>query len=64
MTVYSTGCPKCNVLKAKLKQKGIEYTECQDIAKMQEMGFESLPVMEVDGKLYTFERAVKLINER
>ena len=63
-TIYSTGCPKCKVLKMKLDKKGIEYTECQDIEKMREMGLKSLPVLEMDGELYAFEKAVKLINER
>ena len=48
----------------KLEKKGIEYTECQDMEKMREMGLRSLPVLEMDGELYTFEKAVKLINER
>ena len=48
----------------KLEKKGIEYTECHDIDKMREMGMKSLPVLEVDGELYSFEKAVKLINER
>ena len=48
----------------KLEQKGLEYTDCKDVEKMTEMGLKSLPVMEMDGTLYTFEKAVKLINER
>ena len=64
VTIYSTGCPKCKVLKMKLEKKGIEYTECHDVEKMQEMGLKSLPVLEMDGELYTFEKAIKLINER
>lgn len=27
ITLYSTGCPKCKVLKKKLEEKGIKYTE-------------------------------------
>ena len=64
VVIYSTGCPKCKVLKMKLEKKGIEYTECHDMGKMQEMGLKSLPVLEVDGELYNFEKAIKLINER
>lgn len=64
-TVYSkVGCPKCRVLKMKLEQKGIEYKECQDMEKMIGMGFMSLPMLEIDGKILTFEEAVKYINER
>ena len=64
VTIYSTGCPKCKVLKMKLEKKSIEYTECQDMDKMREMGLKSLPVLEMDGELYSFEKAIKLINER
>lgn len=64
-TVYSkVGCPRCRVLKMKLEQKGIEYKECQDMEKMIGMGFMSLPMLEIDGKILTFEEAVKYINER
>ena len=63
ITVYSKpGCPKCRVLKMKLEQKGLEYDECQDMAKMQEMGFKSLPVLDFNGDVMTFENAVKFVN--
>jgi len=48
----------------KLEQKGIEYTECQDMEKMKELGIVSLPVVDFDGNLLTFEKAVKFVNER
>ena len=63
-TIYSTGCPRCKVLKAKMEQKGIEYNECQDIDKMRAMGIMSVPVLAVDDRLLTFEDAIKFINER
>lgn len=65
ITIYSSdGCPKCRVLKMKLEQKGMEYTDCKDEEKMVEMGLTSLPVMDVDGELLTFEQAVKFVNGR
>lgn len=65
ITVYSKpDCPKCHVLKLKLNQKGIEYSEIQDVDKMVEMNILSLPMMDVDGALLTFEQAVKYVNER
>ena len=60
----SQTCPKCRILKMKLAQKGLEYEECTDEAKMQEMGLMSLPVMSVDGKLMDFSEAIKYVNER
>lgn len=63
-TIYSTGCPKCKILKAKMEQKGLKYEECQDVSRMEELGIRSVPVLEVDGKLLTFVEAVQYINER
>lgn len=62
MTLYTTHCPKCKVLEAKLKQKNIEYIECDDMEKMKALGLKRAPVLEVDGKLIDFTEAVKLIN--
>lgn len=65
MTVYTQpNCGKCKVLKAKLQQKGIAYEESQDVDKMQSLGIMSLPAMQVDDQLLTFEEAIKYVNER
>lgn len=63
-TIYSTGCPKCRILMTKMEQKGLKYEECQDVSKMESLGIQSLPVLEVDGKLLTFGEAIQFINER
>lgn len=59
---YSTHCPKCKVLEAKLKQKNINYEECTDIDTMLAKGVKSAPYLEVDGELLDFATAVKYIN--
>ena len=61
--LYTTHCPKCNVLTAKLKKKGVKYDEVTDVAIMQDKGFMSVPVLEVDGKTMTFVEAIKWVNE-
>lgn len=63
-TLFSTGCPKCTILKKKLSQKGIEYTEVNDIQKMLDMGLKSVPWLEVDGQMMNFNQANKWINEQ
>ena len=63
-TLFSTGCPKCTILKKKLSQKGIEYTEVNDIQQMLDMGLQSVPWLEVDGQMMNFEQANKWINEQ
>lgn len=63
-TLFSTGCPKCTILKKKLSQKGIEYVEVNDIQQMLDMGLQSVPWLEVDGQMMNFEQANKWINEQ
>lgn len=64
MTVilYSTHCPKCNVLEKKLKQKNIPYEEINDIEIMKEKGYLSVPVLEVDDVSMDFKTASDWIN--
>lgn len=57
IVLYSTNCPKCNVLKKKMKQKNISYEEVNDIEKMKEKGYLSVPVLEVDGVGMDFKTA-------
>lgn len=61
--LYSTGCPKCNVLEAKLNSKSIKYEVCRDIEVMQSKGMMSAPNLEVDGELMDFSAAIKWIRE-
>lgn len=64
ITLYTTHCPKCRVLEAKLNQKGIEYQENTDIDYMESLGIMSVPVLEVDGELLDFVRANNWINNK
>lgn len=61
--LYTTHCPKCNVLTAKLKAKGVDYEEVTDVDIMRDKGFMSAPMLEVDGKIMTFVEAIKWVNE-
>jgi glutaredoxin len=60
--LYSTGCPRCRVLEAKLKQKGIVYVECNDVKEMEEKEISTVPCLNVDGKILEFSSAVKWVN--
>lgn len=62
--LYSNGCPKCKVLKSKLESKKIEFTETDDFSKLQDLGIQSLPIMEVDGKILSFVEANNWINNQ
>ena len=60
--LYATHCPRCEVLEEKLKIKGTEYIEENSVEVMQEKGIMSVPVLEYNGELFDFGKAVKLIN--
>lgn len=65
VTVFTTDtCPRCKVLKTKLQQKGIDFQECRDIDEILRRGIQSVPVLEVEGKLLDFSEALKYVNER
>lgn len=64
IVLYSTKCPKCKVLEAKLKQGNIEYEEINDVNLMVNKGFTTAPVLEVDGIAYNFKEAVEWIGEQ
>lgn len=55
--LYSTHCPKCNILEKKLKEKSITYTEVNDVNVMTEKGFTTVPMLEVDGTVMDFKAA-------
>ena len=63
IVLYSTGCPKCKVLEAKLKAKGIGYAEINDVEVMQARNMMTLPYLEVDGNLINFTEAVQWVNK-
>ena len=63
-TLYSTGCPKCKVLKMKMDKLGIEYNTISDIDVMQEKGFKEVPKLEVDDVIYDFKEAVDMLKEQ
>lgn len=61
--LYSTGCPKCKVLKSKLEDKGIEFVENNSVEEMTELGITQVPVLSVCGALLDFKKAVTWVNE-
>ena len=64
VTLYSTHCPKCNVLEKKLKAAGIEYEEINDVNIMLEKGLQSAPNLEVNGQIMDFTQATNWIKEQ
>lgn len=64
IVLYSTHCPKCNVLEKKLDNLGIKYDIVTDIDVMQEKGFMSAPMLEVDGNVMDFTKANSWVNNQ
>jgi len=62
--LYSTHCPRCNVLKEKLENKDIEFTEVNDVDEMLKLNIMSAPMLKVNDDLLDFKRANDWINEQ
>lgn len=63
ITLYTTHCPKCQVLEKKLEKANILYETCEDTTVMKEKNFTSTPMLEIDGKLFSFKEAIDWINK-
>ncbi len=61
VVLYSTGCPKCKVLEAKLKNHKIFYRLITDKNEMVKNGFQSVPVLKVNDKFFDFCDAINLV---
>lgn len=69
MTVkmYTTGCPKCNVLKRKLEEAKIPYEAVTDQATILSVatsaGITMAPILEVDGRVMSFKEGCDWISK-
>ncbi|MBQ2672033.1 MAG: hypothetical protein IJG00_04425 [Clostridia bacterium] len=45
--LYSNGCPKCEILKKKLKEKNIVFKENNNIEKLISMNIKTLPMLKI-----------------
>ena len=62
--LYSTGCPRCDVLKDKLTEKAVPFTENNSVDEMTALGITQTPVLSVNGNLYEFKEAVDWVNNK
>ena len=60
--IYSTGCPKCKVLEAKIASKFANYHTCEDLDIMEQKGIMSVPTLEIDGEMMDFSQAIAWVN--
>ena len=61
--MYTTHCPRCEVLKTQLLNKKIVFEEETSVAKMKELGIDNVPILNINGELKSFTEAIKWINE-
>lgn len=64
ITLYTTHCPKCNVIAKKLEQKNINFEIVEDMEEMIAKGFRSAPVLQVNDKFLNFTEANNWIKEQ
>ena len=64
ITLYSNDCPKCKILKLKLDSKNIQYNLCSDIDMMVSKGFQSMPMLEIDGATMNYLDAINWVKGR
>jgi len=64
ITLYSTNCPKCNVLEQKLNSANIDFNVSNDIENLIKKGFREAPILEIDDQYLNFSEAIKWIREK
>lgn len=64
LTLYSTGCPQCKVLKAKLQAADIDFVEITDLSILAEKQIIFVPMLDIGDKLLGFSDSIKWIKER
>lgn len=67
ISLFSTGCPQCLVLKRKFDENNIDYDYVLiSDEKALELGFKSMPIVNlndgIDGKNYNFIESVRMIS--
>lgn len=64
IVLYSTHCPRCNVLEKKLNNKKIKYNIVDDENEIIKLGIDIVPMLKVNDELMNFGQAVKWVNSQ
>ena len=66
--LYSTGCPKCNVLERKLRAAEIDFEIVNDEESLEKvcelLNTDYLPILEINGDYYDFAAAITWVGEQ
>ena len=63
IVLYSTGCTRCKLVKQMLDVHHVEYTEITDKQAIEEKDFDSVPVLEVDGKCMEYSELLTWLEQ-
>ncbi|MBO7696638.1 MAG: glutaredoxin [Methanobrevibacter sp.] len=61
--LYTIGCPHCNILKDKLKQKGIDFKIVDDVDEMEKLDIISAPQLFNGEKLLNYNEALEWLSK-
>ena len=62
--LYSTGCPKCNVLKKKLANIAYNLNTTFNVGELIAQGYDEVPLLKIDDKILRFSEAVDWVNSQ
>jgi hypothetical protein len=60
--LYTNHCRKCEILTTKLKEKNVIFEVIDDEETLTNLGFDFMPVLEVDGKRLEYMDAIDYVN--
>lgn len=60
--LYTNHCRKCEILTSKLKDKNVAFEVVDDEETLLSLGFDFMPVLEVDSKRLGYLDAVSYVN--
>lgn len=63
VTLYSSNCLNCEILKRELDNAHVQYQVCNDIAKMIQMGFNEMPILQVNEIYLNMREAITWIKK-
>ena len=62
--VYSLpSCGMCKLLKRELDKRSIVYTVCEDTEEIGKMNITNVPVLSINGELFSFKDALKKLKQ-
>lgn len=60
--LYTNHCRKCEILTTKLKEKNVTFEIIDDEKTLASLGFDFMPVLEIDGKRLEYLDAIDYVN--